>query len=772
LTAGKLFHPEISNVLESLGETSQSLLNMNEGTNAQGLPLDVVLLGDKAVPHDVQRFLEQFGSVQLIQDRKKNSRIRLPRSVFSSNSVLFTADALVRRAVGSSSTKNGSIENLAKNLAIDKRTSLPHPLWTTLHDSVLVHAIAKHGWIDQDSAARAIADDSSIIWGAPFDSSKVSVPASRNMHLVSTYAERVADFFNKHSSMINELKGFNMQHVITVYRLRRLVLDGDMGTDRWLVDGFEENIERDKVFDLPPKKDFLKRAKAVLGKNATVLPNENLEAVTSPASHGFTVLDQRDGSNVFLAEILRAILKEPTTSVHIQTLCSLASEEARFHAASLQKLGNSDASNSASSLLRISVHIDEARRNMTRFSTQSKNIIRVVLGEEAVKSRVQNENLFPPKSTLPSLQSVVQVKAKRRPVLNASPLSLGEEAIRVSRERMAQRGDHGGSASVSSQVLNLELTEIETTILSAACLVGIPVWVDDWETKLEGRTTTSTSSTTHLTWSRFGKIVTELSEKSVENAATELKTHRAQHEALIRGSTVEGVDRRTALSTLEVATNNFNCKEMVAIQAREYMSEPETLAKKAIMLLEKLRRHMGVVVVSLLTTKSDNGLGSKVLVWFRKELLNWATSLDLLDDNGQALAYTAVEFLDELPASERLSIEVSAIIDKKSSRFVFAQSAMISRLRSIHSNAQITVFFEKMDEVSNNLAISQDAWDDQPAIWNPTHDVALVKRLLENGLCDALENSSSPFQGLDGRMVSETVPSFDCIYIPWLMISS
>jgi hypothetical protein len=36
-----------------------------------------------------------------------------------------------------------------------------------------------------------------------------------------------------------------------------------------------------------------------------------------------------------------------------------------------------------------------------------------------------------------------------------------------------------------------------------------------------------------------------------------------------------------------------------------------------------------------------------------------------------------------------------------------------------------------------------------------------VKRLLEDGLCDALLNASSPLQSLDGRMVSDTIPCLE-----------
>jgi hypothetical protein len=747
LAAAKDLHPEIANVVQALVERLESLRNVTEETAAIENSKDLTLSQDTASPENIRRFIDRYGSAQLLRDRRNVMRVKLPRTVYTSGSILHSADALVRRATTTAGNLRCSVEKLAENLILDKRTALPHPMWTTRHDAVLIHAISKHGWINQDSAARAVADDNAIKWGAPFGTGKSGVNTNSNVNQISAAAERVVDFFNKYSKMFYELKGFNQQHVISAYGLCRISVDDDRGIYRWVVDGFgTSSTEQVRPIDLPPKKDLVKRAKAILFKSATILPDRNRESGMVSRSHQYTELDQRDGSNVFLAELLRAILKESTNSVYIKKLCSVASEEARLHATALPLLENGDPSESAVSLRRIASHIDETRMNILKAATQSKNVARVILGEEAVKPRNKDESMFPATRSLRALETTTADKVKSRAIPSSQSMSFGEKAVNLARERLLQRYENTDGTSANSQQQHLELTEIETIILSTVCSVGIPIWVDDWETMVSSESSESMNSNTRLTWEQFGKAVTKRSEKNSEKELEKLKKQRAKFESIARGG--DCGDRRSAESILEFALYNYKCKEMVAVQAREYTLEPETLAKKAIMLLEKLRRHMTAVIVSTLTARSDYCLGSKILIWFRKELLKWATSLDLLDDDGQPLAYTAVEFLDELPESERLTIEVSSMFDRKGSRFVFGQAAMITRIRSIYITADLINFLERLAKVSNNLTSSRELWDGQPPVWNPIYDATLVKRLLENGLSDRLlVNTTSLFQG-------------------------
>lgn len=165
-------------------------------------------------------------------------------------SYLNAAHALVARAKptpkedgspGPEITDREVVNRLAKLISLDKRTALPHPNWKPIHDAVLITAIAKHGWIDRDTARRAITEDTSITWGRPFDDGDVEHITEKpteesksaandsadgdeknDAEIVSelkVIANRVADFFNTEGSILGELKGFNQDLVTKNYGL-------------------------------------------------------------------------------------------------------------------------------------------------------------------------------------------------------------------------------------------------------------------------------------------------------------------------------------------------------------------------------------------------------------------------------------------------------------------------------------------------------------------------------------------------------------------------
>jgi hypothetical protein len=641
-----------------------------------------------------------------------------------------------------------SVDELAELIETNCKTVLPHPMWTCKHDAILIHAISRHGWINEDLAVRAIAEDPSIDWGLPFSVNKSQANSSDQTKQIIACAGRVVEFFSKYSKMLSEIKHFNQQRIINAYGLRRRI--NDDGSDEWLVEGYgSTQEEHSKSIGLPPKKDLVKRSKATISRLIAIL-DRMPGSSKPPPSHNFTELNLKDGSNVFLAEILRAAIKESTNSGNIKVLLKMASEEARRHAVSLPKQENGEPSSSAVALLRISEQIDHARENLAKRATQSKNILRVILGEEPLTSRNAEEGLFPPakrslsktrKSSegfLPSTTTSDHSNQNRD--LKESSVTTGEKAIALSRERLLNH--YSDDVSSSSKYQTLELTEIETIILSTACSLGIPVWVENWKRVLTSESVTSSNMSHCLTWQKFGTHMVQIAEESLEKVKKQVDHARilCQREY---DKSASSEDCHSAESALEFASYNFKCKELVSTQAKEYTSEPETLAKKAIMLIEKLRRHMSAVIVSALTTRSDNGLGSKVLAWFRSELLKWATSLDILDDNKRPFAFTAVEFLDDLDESERTTIEVSSIFDKKSSRSVICQTAMLSRLRSIYSGSSTETFLEKVNAVNSTFVASRDFWPSQPKSWNAVSDVVLVKRLIENGFEKALLTDST-----------------------------
>jgi hypothetical protein len=750
LAASKSLHPEMTNVVDSMLASIELIRKDFEGKTALEKAEDESLTHVNASYNGIRKFLARYGPSQIIHDRQRSiRRVRLPRTVYLSGSALHAADALVRRASEMAGNLRSSFDELSEIL-VDTRSALPHPMWTTRHDAVLIHAISKHGWISEDLAVRAIAQDNSLQWGSPFGPDESGSPVNNETHQIMACAGRVVDIFTRYSNLFREIKSFNQQYIITAFGLQRS--RNNDGSEVWLAEGDgATHVNQINTFDLPPKKQLVKRAKTMLSLPHLQLKRESIKLVPV---HNYTKLDQKYGSNVFLAELLRAILKESTTSIYMRDLFMLASEEARRHAASLPLQDISQPISPAESLRRIAEHIDEAGANFKKAVTQSKNIIRVILGEEVVKPRNNDEGIFPAKKLFAPLQTFnVDSKASRNQTLQKASNTSGQKAIALCRDRLLQHYKNSDGTSANSQHQDLELTEIETIILSCACSLGVPVWNEDWKSVLSGESMTSSNKSSCLTWEKFGSSMAQIAKESLDKVSEKLIQVQEKWQKLDKhNESAKTEDRRLGESALEFANYNFKCKEMVAIQAREYTSEPETLAKKVIMLLEKLRCHMPAVIVSALTMRSDNGLGSKVLWWFRNELLKWATSLDLLDDNGQPFAFTAVEYLDELDESERITIEVSSLFNKKSSRSVFSQTAMLSRLRSIYT-ASVPNFDVSIFKVRNTLAISRDMWLSQPTTWNNICDAILVKRLMEIGFSDSLLKDAPSSQNKVSLMV-------------------
>jgi hypothetical protein len=757
LKAVQNLHPELQNVVETMMASAEFNKKESAEARARDHGKDLALSVDDANPEHIRSFLERYGAVQLIFNRTNAKRIRLPRKILSSGTLLCNASTLIRRAIDAAGNVGSSVDQLATSLAVDKRMALPHPMWTARHDSVLIHAIAKHGWIDHDSAVRAIANDPAVKWGAPFgktDGCKTTVPClNYNTDQILATAERAAAFFTGNSEMVDDLKGFNHHLVIRSYGLfRQSQGEDDFGQSKgrpWVVDRAQLQLAGEscsgmavdsETVDLPPKKDLVRRAKAILSK-AISHPVVTKQDDAVENTHDYTELDQRDGANVFLAEMLRGILKEPSNSKYNKTLCSLASEEARRRADSLSSQTNGELAKTAADLCRIAEHIDEVKRNLSKAATQYKNVLRVILGEEVQKPRKDGERLFPTKRNISALETMTTSRDKdstRKSGVKLSGQPFGEKAVDLARQRLLQRYGFNDGASATSDI-ELELTEIETLILSAVCAIGIPVWKDDWRSMLDGVASSSALGSSSFTWESFGNFVAQLAAKSFERAKEKLAKELEKH----KGKSAADSDTRR----VEFANQTYKATEAVVSQAREYAAEPETLAKKAILLISKICQQMQRVTISKLTTRSDHGLGPKIVNWFVNEISRWAASLDLLDDFGLPLGFTAVEFLVELPEAERRAIYVSSVIDKQGCRLVASQAALLTRTRSLFSLYDNTSLLAKITKVAASLKSAGATWDKQPDGWNLNSDAVLLKRLMDNGLTNEMLNDSASFGG-------------------------
>ena len=763
----------MSSADESRRETEESLEKERE--------TDLALTLENAHPEYLKGFVEKYGSFQLIVDRSKASRIGLSRKILTASTLMDKAVAVVRRSVDSAKPDETSVDRLAKTLVVDKKTALPHPLWTVRHDAVLIHAIAKHGWIDHDASVRAIAADSSVKWGRPFDFEDGTVNDERsfdNSRQILSSADRAAEFFNGNVDMIEALKGFHQDRIVRSYALTKQEENGSelLAGRTWTVDReslqLPGNANASSVSDsksksieqveLPTKKDLVRRSRTILSKPLSSICSEQKPEAEKP-SHGYTVLDQRDGANVFLAELLRGVVKEPTTTKWARKLCVAAVDEARKRADSLSTEVHSDGAlaKQVEELHSIAEHIEEAKRHIAKSAVQYKNVIRAILGEEPQKPRKESDQhqLFPPKRAFTASLKIPTTtsKAAKRSTPKHAGKPTGEKAIAIARKRLQEQYGSGGTAGSETQ---LELTEIETHILTAACFVGIPVWAEDFNSVFVGSSSASApgaAGSAKLTWASFGELVVDLAQKVFETAKQNLSKTQDEYRRIsdVTTDTIleDHQDRSVARAAFDAAKRSYLEKEDVVRQANEYLSDPSVLAKKCVMLLAKIREHMGTVHMSALTVRSDNSLGPKVLNWLGKELTRWATSLDLLDNYGRPLAFTAVEFLNDLPESERSSIEVFAAFEKKGCRFVVAQIAMMSRLRSVFVSSEGRSLSEKIVKASRMVKSGGEKWDKEPAGWSPESDVVLLRRLVDSGLTDICLRGTCSFG-------QESVPAF------------
>ena len=185
LDAATKIHPELTNAIETIISSAKSEAADNRANNEK----EETSIVEKASGLDVSNttvdnvefLMRHFAPPQLLTDRMNDNRYktgkRFTNLMLNSN----TAHDGVSRAKSMAKAKGGTggeaievskkdlITSLAKLINLDRRTAIPHPKWDAVHDAVLIAAIAKHGWIDRDSACKAMVEDKSIKWGRPFD---------------------------------------------------------------------------------------------------------------------------------------------------------------------------------------------------------------------------------------------------------------------------------------------------------------------------------------------------------------------------------------------------------------------------------------------------------------------------------------------------------------------------------------------------------------------------------------------------------------------------
>jgi hypothetical protein len=168
------------------------------------------------------------------------------------------------------------------------------------------------------------------------------------------------------------------------------------------------------------------------------------------------------------------------------------------------------------------------------------------------------------------------------------------------------------------------------------------------------------------------------------------------------------------------------------------------------MLLEKVRVFSGFAAIhSKISHKFENGLGPKVPKWLGKELHSWAQQFGISDSSGMPLAFTTQDLLEQNPESGFDSTPVAAFLDKKSSRSVAAQIALLSRLKSIFLMFDEDIVLEKMEQAVKQSKKLEDVWEKCPSWWEEYDDETIIrnnflllKRLAEQGFLNVLSDAS------------------------------
>ena len=655
---------------------------------------------------------------------------------------------MLLRKANVASSDSASLDQLASLIIVDRRSKLPHLLWKPSHDAVLISAIVKHGWIEQESSCRAIADDTSLKWGVPFEASNGPFdlvpdgPRETDADVLAT-ANRVASFLNESKELLDDIKGLNVDELARVYGLTRRRVEGstDVGTGSlgtWIVDdaaalaaGAVPTTNSNAAQDLPPQRDLVARAKTLLTfhhpqqVSAASQVNQAVKDGVKP-TYPYAVLDQSVRCNTFLAELLRGLLKVPPQKFGAKkkSLCTLARIEAvkrveSFKAAVReQPAHNSELARAAADMEKIVTHLDVVKRELGSHKARLyKNVLRVILGLDPTPSKTE-EALFPTEKPVSDKMVLQTYAGSDNRTSSTNSKTTGERAFDAASRKLyvVKRGQENNADN------SLDLTEVETLILRVACAVGLPVWRKDWKTQTRrDKAADKASICCNVSWAEFGRLLVEFADASLSQEET--KRQRVQQASgSIKGNSEE---------VLYNAQRQYNLKQSACTQAAEYANDPETLAKKTIMMFPRLQRFARDA-----GSKNDAVLHPKVMKWLEADVRLWSTSLDLVDTAGSPLGFTAKDFLEDLNEEDRAVIEIAACFDRQGCNNVLQQVALMSRARSIFLSRN-SIVKDLVKKASSSL--SSQKWDLEPNWWradgtgrrqDADHDILLLERLV------------------------------------------
>lgn len=311
----------------------------------------------------LKEFLRNYAPPQLTEDRYHKTKIIFPSRILDSLSNTFQANRLL---VLARQNNDKSTEEALAELIIVGRKAIPHIDWTKLHDVHLILAIIKHGWLDDSSAFKSIADDNDFIW-ANVDKSELTSDSStfkfRYSNDIDTVRSRVLTFLNSEYPLMESLKGFGLKLILQTYDIQE---DAPAhGSKRWIYKGTNTEIETFSTQRL-----LLKRAKTVLGRSA------RCDGSVAPS---FIKIDKQDRRNVFIVELLHAFIKLGKTQSDLGlTLLQYAVQDAKTRTRELHMKTIAE-----------KLHEIVSHNSIDLFT--KKNIIRSILGMDEITPKRSNE---------------------------------------------------------------------------------------------------------------------------------------------------------------------------------------------------------------------------------------------------------------------------------------------------------------------------------------------------------------------------------------------
>jgi len=762
---GNIFHSvaEVLDILPSLHPELEGLVNNIILTEMKKIPSpDDDLEDEKGIQlnldnlnyESLDNFLKSFSPLQLLVDR-----LHLRRVSFSPQRVLaalgYCRNAHIITDKGSLTAQaSGDSMNVAisKLLDINPKATLPHPKWNRLHDAILVAAISKHGWIDRDVRYRIIMEDKSIKWGAPFgesdenDEKEKEIAAThgknnqQSVDAVKAVAERTAAFLNSEEDLVKQLKSFNMNLVLKSYCINPVSntdeSEEEAGSTKWEIDIDElkkildssgekddkngSKDESDESNELPTRKELLRRAKILLSRPLNDSPSPTSTSDTTAAkSHDFAVLDQSNVCNIFLAELLReAIRIGQRETKRINKVLTSALKEAETRSKYVDKEADSSKQESDRiEMEKIMKHVALVLKNSKPLVRGAKNVLRAILGLELHQSVKSGDPLFV-KERVPLPYTAGAGTKKKKP--KKSPKIGKDRKIRTRPESTFGDNSVNKALSLGKQVMEdsegyLELTSIETLMLSVLCSQGMPVCSENWLPALDGEFDEDENYA--LSWFQTGSVLEAAAETWYNMTAS--RVTRA---------------RRAGENSMHLVAE-LDARQLVYSEAASLRRSPPNLAKKSIMLVQAVRLHSRCEGPKKSKNKVEPRIGHRTINWSANHMARWAQALGIFF-NGKVLSNTVI--------AARPEISPAAYLDAKGSTNIYCQILQQTRLRALCLKYDEDELVKILPKAIKSSA-SKDEWLDQPSWWgkgdgdlessnaSKTDDENLISGILQYG---------------------------------------